>query len=61
MAGLYPPKSVVCFWTASPAEPLALEMSEQLGDKETEFIDQVMTVGTHWVKPIDPEDRKADA
>jgi hypothetical protein len=36
-------------------------MSEQLGDKETIFIDEAMTMGTHLVEPIYLEDCKADA
>ena len=56
-----PAQSVVCCCTATPDEPLALEMSEQLGDKETIFIDEAMTMGTHLVEPIYLEDCKADA
>ena len=45
---------------ASPDEPLALQLYEQLCTRHTVFIDQAMTVGTPWAERIDQELRQAD-
>lgn len=45
---------------ASPDEPLALQLYEQLRTRHTVFIDQAMAVGTPWAERIDQELRQAD-
>ncbi|MFN7227429.1 MAG: toll/interleukin-1 receptor domain-containing protein, partial [Synechococcaceae cyanobacterium] len=45
---------------ASPDEPLALQLYEQLRTRHTVFIDQAMAVGTPWAERIDQELRQSD-
>lgn len=43
-----------------PDEDVALALYERLKDQHTTFIDQAMTVGTHWAEQIKAEIYKAD-
>jgi len=44
----------------SPDEPVALEVFKALSESHEVFIDQTMTVGTHWAERIEAELRRSD-